>query len=260
MEQYQQWQDRVSFLLPASDGFLDEITEHARRSTTVCELGAGLGRIEYYVYDKLRDKTPKIMALEYSQKHCDNAVALMRKHYPNDHIEFVKKDAFHTGVDDNVFDLVVSSGLVEHFDTIKSLIAEHVRIVKVGGIVLISVPSADTYDHHLRSKFMFPLLAKYYDPAYADWHHYGRRMTVQELESLMREANVEVLKTSHYGLSYRFPWDLIRVGKNMLRNPTKIRIPDLLRALVLVLNVPIGLLTSALKCNGHSFFVVGRKK
>ncbi|MCK4775922.1 MAG: methyltransferase domain-containing protein [Candidatus Krumholzibacteria bacterium] len=259
MEQYQEWQDRVSFKRPARDDFLDTITEHARRSTSVCELGAGLGRIEYYLYDKLRDKTPRIVGLEYSQKHRDNAVTLMQKHYPNDRIEFVKGDAFDTGYEDNTFDLVISSGLVEHFDTIRALIAEHVRITKTGGTVIISVPSADTGDYHLRSKFMFPLLAKYHDPAYADWHHYGRRMTVGELQALVRGANVEVLETKHYGESYRLPWELIRIGKNMLRKPTRIRVGDLLRVLVVVLNIPLGFVARLLQRNGHSFFVVCRK-
>jgi SAM-dependent methyltransferase len=64
-------------------------------------------------------------------------------------VRMVQGDGFKLPFPDEVFDTVYSLGLIEHFESIESesLIAEHVRVCRPGGRVLVSVPNLLNLPH-----------------------------------------------------------------------------------------------------------------
>jgi SAM-dependent methyltransferase len=50
-------------------------------------------------------------------------------------------DLFHSPIREEKFDLVYSLGVVEHFDDPKASVLEHLRPLKIGGILLITIPN-----------------------------------------------------------------------------------------------------------------------
>jgi SAM-dependent methyltransferase len=72
------------------------------------------------------------------------------------HVSMVRGDGFYLPFADGQFDVVYSLGLVEHFDhdgTV-SLIAEHVRVCRNGGSVVVAVPNALNLPHSLRKAYL----------------------------------------------------------------------------------------------------------
>ena len=53
----------------------------------------------------------------------------------------VCEDLFQSSLHQGCFDLVFSSGLIEHFDETRVVVAEHVRLIKPGGRLVVIVPN-----------------------------------------------------------------------------------------------------------------------
>ena len=91
----------------------------------------------------------------------------------------------------DTFDMVFSTGLIEHYNNKPSLVNEHVRVLEKGGTCIIIVPSAgpDGMLGNLLRETVHKGTEKY-DPQY-----FGERMRKEELFSLLKNAglkNIEV--------------------------------------------------------------------
>lgn len=71
-------------------------------------------------------------------------------------IHMVRGDGFFLPFSDREFDVVYSLGLVEHFEPDQSdaLIAEHARVCKPGGKVIVAVPNLLNFPHTLRKAWL----------------------------------------------------------------------------------------------------------
>ncbi len=69
----------------------------------------------------------------------------------------VCEDLFHSSLAPESFDLVYSSGLIEHFDDTAAVIAPHVRLVKPGGKLVLIVPNFEGLQGRIFTRFAPPL-------------------------------------------------------------------------------------------------------
>ena len=94
------------------------------------EVGCGRGSISSYFADAGFDCT----LLDYSQSVLDTAQKIFKRN--NHKAQFVNGDANALPFEDESFDVVVSIGLLEHFEDIEKPIKEQYRILKKGGVFL----------------------------------------------------------------------------------------------------------------------------
>ena len=99
------------------------------------EVGAGSARLSRFL--ALRGY------LTYCLDYSTEALTYARTHYEREEAQgvYVLGRAEHLPFDDNSFDVVFSTGLLEHFENPKPIILEMVRVLKNGGLFFsVSVP------------------------------------------------------------------------------------------------------------------------
>jgi SAM-dependent methyltransferase len=102
----------------------------------VLELGAGGSRVLPYL---ARNFGFEVFGADFSLSGCRllRANLAWQRAAPN----VVCEDLFQSALPPGAFDLVFSAGLIEHFDDTRGVIAEHLRLVKPGGRVVLIVPN-----------------------------------------------------------------------------------------------------------------------
>lgn len=179
----QEWTNRTSDKIKRKYEWFEPektVVKYLEQHENILEIGSGLGR-----YTKL---IPRIVGLEYSRyfiARCKNKVKGV----------FLRADGFNIPIKDNAFDCVFSSGLIEHFDNPIDIVKEHVRVCKVGGFVIITVPAKNSPDYR-RHKIWQKRLAKKEEK---DWHYHGRRMSDKELQDLLKKAGLDNIELFHLG-------------------------------------------------------------
>lgn len=178
-----EWVDRVSSEVKSKYEWVEPektVIEELSKYENILEIGSGMGR-----YTKL---IPRVVGLEYSRffvNYCKRHVKAV----------FLRADGFNIPIEDNVFDCVFSSGVIEHFDNPADMIKEHVRVCKVGGCVIITVPAKDS-PTYIRFTMQQNLLAHDNEK---DWRWYGRRIGDDEMYKLLKEAELGSIKLFHLG-------------------------------------------------------------
>ena len=143
--------DQANYFDNWHEPIFELLKRYVPEQSTILEVGAGgshtLGatagrlRCEAYGIEPDRDgikKTVEMADLE------DAAVRMIRG------------DGFYLPFADDRFDVVYSLGLVEHFEQsdTNSLIAEHTRVCRPGGTVIIGVPNLLNLPHTLRKAYL----------------------------------------------------------------------------------------------------------
>jgi len=108
----------------------------------------------------------------------------------------VKGSGFCLPFEDNAFDVVYSEGVIEHFPREQSeeMVAEHVRVCREKGLVIISVPNRFALFHWLtkallQQRFLF----------YPERSH-----SILDLSRLMSKAGLTVLKRDGFAFGCQF--------------------------------------------------------
>jgi SAM-dependent methyltransferase len=111
-------------------------------------------------------------------------------------VQGVKGSGFCLPFGDNSFDVVYSEGVIEHFPPKQSeeMIAEHVRVCRESGLVIISVPNRLALFHSLtkallRERFLF---------------YPERSYSILELSRMMRRAGLTILKRDGFAFGCQF--------------------------------------------------------
>lgn len=114
------------------------LLERAGSSKTcrALELGGGGSRILPYLGRKFGFR---VIGTDFSQRGC----VLLKANLSLLGIDggVVCEDLFHSSLAPDSFDLVYSSGLIEHFDDTAAVVAEHLRLLKPGGKLVLVVPN-----------------------------------------------------------------------------------------------------------------------
>jgi ubiquinone/menaquinone biosynthesis C-methylase UbiE len=96
----------------------------------VLDVGCGEGFGTYY----LSEKAKKIIGIDNSPE----SIELAKKNYNRENIEFIQMDAEKLEFPDETFEIVVSMAVIEHVKDYESYLREMKRVLKKGGIGVIS--------------------------------------------------------------------------------------------------------------------------
>jgi ubiquinone/menaquinone biosynthesis C-methylase UbiE len=161
----------------------------------ILEVGAGTARDSFAMVDAGAD----VYVLDYSMPAFQIINRLNQKHasgvYP------ILADTFHIPVSDGTFDIVFHQGLLEHFTNPLELLAENVRVLKKGGLLLVDVPQL--YHPYTAIKHVLIFLNKWF----AGWE---TQFTISELESLIEQSGTQVIHRYGYWMRPSLTYRLIR--------------------------------------------------
>ncbi len=155
----------------------------SNKYTKVLEIGSGYGRV--------------IKALsQKSEKLEQTFIGLDKYLIPDNEDQYfaVVGDALKVPFKDDCFDLVYSLGVVEHFPETEQAIFEHVRVLKKGGVVLVTVP---------RLSFSTPFRYVNYFRRYRRKGSFeqtlGRNHTVRYIENMLKKKGVCIKYSGAFG-------------------------------------------------------------
>ncbi len=145
----------------------------------ILEVGAGTGRDGIM----LSRMGGKVVSLDYSSE----SLRLIRDGLgQEDNVYPCCADAFTLPFPDETFDVVFHQGLLEHFRNPDDLIAENVRVLKTGGLLLVDVPQKFHYYTLIKHALIF--LNKWF----AGWEC---EYSISELEAMLRRHSLEIVRS-----------------------------------------------------------------
>lgn len=107
------------------------------RGKVVLDAACGTG----YGAAILAEAAHLVVGLDHSQE----ALSYCRHHHQRSHVHFLQGDCCHVGLRDGAVDVVVSFETLEHLEDMRSFLREIRRVLKPGGILLISTPNRPLY-------------------------------------------------------------------------------------------------------------------
>ncbi|MBN1348405.1 class I SAM-dependent methyltransferase [candidate division KSB1 bacterium] len=147
-----------------------------RQRLTILDLGCGDGYLSYL----MAQKGHRVTSLDLSQARLDK----FRQIAEDFGITQKTGDIKHTGIDEQTFDLIVSSEVLEHIEGYEEAIIEAYRLLKPGGLFIVSVP----HDEPLK-QFICPHCLKSF---YRDGH--VNRFNRVNLPQALAEQGLEIEK------------------------------------------------------------------
>jgi len=111
------------------------IIQNYSSSSSILEAGCGLGRWVIPLSEQGFDVT----GIEIEKE----AVEKVNDHYKSQNFRIIHGDIFNMPFKDKSFDIVISLGVLEHFEdriTQKNAISEHSRVLKDDGVFFVTVP------------------------------------------------------------------------------------------------------------------------
>ena len=122
------------------------------RGCRALELGGGGSRILPYLGRKFGFR---VFGSDFSRRGCRLLKANLALQGMQGGV--VCEDLFQPSLAPESFDLVFSSGLIEHFDDTAAAIVQHVRLIKPGGKVVLIVPNFEGVQGRIFAKLAPPL-------------------------------------------------------------------------------------------------------
>src|SRR5689334_19999430 len=118
----------------------------------VLEIGAGGSRVLPYLRKKFGFE---VFGSDFSARGC----LLLRANLAHIGIDgnVICEDLFQSSLRSETFDLVFSAGLIEHFDDPSTVIAEHLRLVRPGGRLVLIAPNLLGFHGKIVKRFAPPL-------------------------------------------------------------------------------------------------------
>ncbi len=98
------------------------------------------------------------------------------------------EDAFKNTAPKNYYDIVISSGLVEHFDKLDLIFKKHIELARPGGLVIISVPNLENntfYSRHIDTEKSLKI---------------QRPIDILELKKATKDNNLKVFYLGYLGV------------------------------------------------------------
>jgi len=148
----------------------------------VIELGAGGSRLLPYL---ARHFGYRVFGSDFSLAGC----RLLRANLALQGVEggVVCDDVLQSALSPATFDLVFSTGLIEHFDDTAAIIAEHVRLLRPGGQLVLVVPNLQGVQGRITRRLAPPLW---------DVH---RVLSPAELADLLRRLKLREVRCGYLG-------------------------------------------------------------
>lgn len=122
------------------------------KNSRILEIGSGSGNFSIPL-----SKQNKVMGIDISNEMLKVCKKFAKQQKAP--LNLVRADARYLPFKDNVFDVVFSIGVVEHFSETQQSISEHARVVKPNNLVVVSVPNEASF--HYPIKKIAQLIGKY---------------------------------------------------------------------------------------------------
>jgi SAM-dependent methyltransferase len=164
----------------------------------VLEIGCGTGRV---IAQSCKQRRAWGVGLDLDPAGLYYARELSRYVGGKD-CHFVRGDGFSVPFPDNSFNAVISEGVIEHFppSQTEAVVREHVRVCKIGGRVIVSVPNL----LNLPLTYARVRMGKSY-PAYPE-----RGYTIWGLSRLLRGCGLHPRAYDGYASTLGFEWYIYR--------------------------------------------------
>jgi len=170
--------DKANYQAEWHEPIFELMARYVVQGSSVLEVGAGgshtLGAIAGRLECNAVGVEPDLNGIEKTRELARNE---------NTSVQMIRGDGFCLPFSDGAFDVVYSLGLIEHFEPEEStaLVAEHVRVCKDGGQVIVAVPNYLNLPHTIR-KFMIG----------KDYEFYPERsFTPRQLKRILISAGLE---------------------------------------------------------------------
>ena len=150
----------------------------ARTSNKILEVGVGKGRMVKILRDNGVDAEFHGVDITENAKQSGTVS--------------VVGDARKLPYDDNTFDLVYSLGVIEHFPETHLAVAEHARVTKKGGCVLITTPHLSVFTP---LRYLFYLIKERSFGSFEEIQ--GRNIKLDVMKGYFNDSNLHI---SHYGV------------------------------------------------------------
>lgn len=165
------------------DIFLREIKI---KNPRILEIGCGTGVMTFKMLENLGGKAVLVdkskSALDVAKKHSKMF------NIEKGSVKYVAEDIF--SYDDEMFDIVHSQGLIEHFKDQSKIIKEHVRLAKKDGYIIILAPRPSLFYRSLKKAF------EYYHKKWL--FGYESPMETDRVVDLIRRNDVHILKKRNF--------------------------------------------------------------
>ena len=148
----------------------------------VLELGAGGSRVLPYLARKFGHR---VFGADYSFAGCRLLQANLALQGREGGV--VCEDLFQSSLPPDFFDVVYSSGLIEHFDDPRAVIAEHLRVLRPGGRLVLIVPNFQGVQGRIWRRLAPPLWEKH------------RIFGPRDLQEQLQTHGVEGIRSGYVG-------------------------------------------------------------
>jgi ubiquinone/menaquinone biosynthesis C-methylase UbiE len=153
--------------------YLNLIQVTGIQNKKILEVGAGSGRDSL----QLAQENAIVYVLDYSPQ----ALRIVKNLNEQNEVSvyLVQGDAFQIPIPDDTLDIVFHQGLMEHFKDPQSLLKEHFRVLKPGGLLLVDVPQR----YHVYTIIKHILI--FFNKWFAGWE---TQFSIGQLKSLMEQS------------------------------------------------------------------------
>ncbi|GJM17014.1 MAG: hypothetical protein DHS20C13_23410 [Thermodesulfobacteriota bacterium] len=168
-------------LSPGEDTFFPRLLNISKSSQKILEVGVGRGRMVKILRDNGVDAEFHGVDITENAKQ-SGTIALIG-------------DARKLPYDDNTFDLVYSLGVIEHFPETHLAVAEHARVAKKGGYVLVTTPHLSVFTP---LRYMFYLIN---DRKFGSFEEIrGRNIKLNEMKRYFTQSGLNITHHGVYGM------------------------------------------------------------
>jgi len=175
--------------LPWYQGLLEQWVEDEKieAQSKVLEIGSATGALSFYLSQRY-----EVMSVDNNPKMIKRA----KEKYP--HIKFEVANALHLPFENEVFDVVLASSLINVLDEKQQLLNEMLRVCKQNGKLMLLFPKKGFSNADFLELSSDLELKGFSKMALKMWHKLAKKMSLETIEELLKERDFEVISTKMY--------------------------------------------------------------